>query len=207
MARIALLLLAGLCYGQQGGGENPASIFDRIYASPAPPFNAEPSAFLVKAVEGAKPGKALDVAMGQGRNSLYLARKGWDVTGYDVSKVGLEAAQASAAKAGLRLTTVLKSHTDFEFGVNQWDLIAMVFPGTSMDDENLLRRIKSSLRPGGMIVVEQFNAPPGEGARGPANALFGTFREFRVVRYEDLEDTSDWGRMKARIGRIAAVKE
>ncbi len=58
-----------------------------------------------------------------------------------------------------------------------------------------------------MIVVEQFNAPPARGARGPANALFETFQDFRVLRYEDLEDLRDWGKMSARIGRIFAVKE
>jgi hypothetical protein len=102
---------------------------------------------------------------------------------------------------------VHKSHADFDFGTDRWDLVVMVFPGTSMDDLELLRKIKASMKKGAMIVVEQFNAPPGEGAKGPANALFGTFQEFRVVRYEDVPDISDWGKMKARIGRIAAVKE
>jgi hypothetical protein len=76
-----------------------------------------------------------------------------------------------------------------------------------MDDLELLRKIKASMKKGATIVVEQFNAPPGDGFKGPANALFRSFDEFRVVRYEDVVDTSDWGRMKARIGRIAAVKE
>jgi 2-polyprenyl-3-methyl-5-hydroxy-6-metoxy-1,4-benzoquinol methylase len=202
-----LILLASVCQAQQPGSGGPAAIFDKIYASAEPPFNQEPSAFLTRAVEGLTPGKALDVAMGQGRNSLFLARKGWQVTGYDVSSVGLAAAQRSAEKAGLKIETALKSHTDFDFGTDQWDLVVMVFPGTSMDDLELLRKIKASMKKGGMIVVEQFNAPPGEGAKGPANALFRTWEEFRVVRYEDVVDKSDWGKMKARIGRIAAVKE
>ena len=205
--RWILLLLTALCYAQQGGGGNPAARFDKIYSGPATLFNPEPSAFLARAVEGIAPGKALDVAMGQGRNSLFLARKGWDVTGYDVSSVGLAAAEASAAKAGLKIHTMLKSHAEFDFGTNQWDLIAMVFPLVSMDDQDLLRRIKVSLKPGGMIVVEQFNAAPGENSKGPANALFQTFQDFRVVRYEDVPDVSDRGKMKARLGRIAAVKE
>jgi hypothetical protein len=102
---------------------------------------------------------------------------------------------------------VQKSHADFDFGTDQWDLVVMVFPGTSMDDLDLLRKIKRSIKKGAMIVVEQFNAPPGGGTKGPANALFRTWEEFRVVRYEDVGDKSDWGKMKARIGRIAAVKE
>jgi SAM-dependent methyltransferase len=203
---ISFAVFATVCLAQKGG-DNPAAIFDKIYASEAPPFNAEPSAFLARAVDGVAPGKALDVAMGQGRNSLFLARKGWQVTGYDVSTVGLSQAQAAAAKAGLKIETVQKSHADFDFGTDRWDLVVMVFPGTSMDDLELLRKIKTSMKKGAMIVVEQFNAPPGEGAKGPANALFQTFAEFRVMRYEDIPDVSDWGRMKARIGRVAAVKE
>ena len=204
--RWTIFLLAALCRAQQGGAD-PAAIFDKIYASPAPPFNPEPSAFLTRAVEGVTPGKALDVGMGQGRNSLFLARKGWDVTGYDVSAVGLAAARTAAEKAGLKIRAVQKDHKDFDFGTAQWDLIVMVFPGLSMDEEDVLRRGKASLKPGGMIVVEQFNSAPGPGSKGPANALFRTFQECRVVRYEDVEDVSDWGRMKARIGRVAAVKE
>ena len=203
----SFLLAAGACLAQQAGKENPAAIFDKIYASEAPPFNAEPSAFLARAVDGVAPGKALDIAMGQGRNSLFLARKGWQVTGYDVSSVGLSQAQAAASKAGLKIETAQKSHADFDFGADRWDLVVMVFPGTSMDDVELLRKIKASMKKGAMIVVEQYNAPPGEGAKGPANALYKTFDEFRVVRYEDIPDVSVWGRMKARIGRVAAVKE
>jgi 2-polyprenyl-3-methyl-5-hydroxy-6-metoxy-1,4-benzoquinol methylase len=205
--RWILFLFLSVCQAQQAGSGGPAAIFDKIYSSAEPPFNAEPSAFLTRAVENVVPGKALDVAMGQGRNSLFLARKGWQVTGYDLSSVGLSKAQESAAKAGLKIETVHKSHADFDFGTDRWDLVVMVFPGTSMDDLELLRKIKASMKKGAMIVVEQFNAPPGEGAKGPANALFGTFQEFRVVRYEDVPDISDWGKMKARIGRIAAVKE
>jgi len=207
LIRASFIFAATACLAQQSPKDNPAAIFDKIYASEAPPFNAEPSAFLARAVDGVAPGKALDIAMGQGRNSLFLARKGWQVTGYDVSSVGLSQAQAAASKAGLKIETVQKSHADFDFGADRWDLVVMVFPGTSMDDLELLRKIKASMKKGAMIVVEQFNAPPGEGAKGPANALFKTFGEFRVVRYEDIPDVSDWGRMKARIGRVAAVKE
>jgi 2-polyprenyl-3-methyl-5-hydroxy-6-metoxy-1,4-benzoquinol methylase len=191
---------------------NPANrfttlMFNKIYASPSPSFRPDPSAFLVRAVAGVKPGKALDVAMGQGRNTVYLASKGWDTTGYDVSDVGLAVARANAEKAGVKILAVQKSHQEFDFGEAQWDLIALVFPLVSMDDAAFMKRVRAGLKPGGMIVVEQFNAAPAEGAKGPANALFKTFQDFRVVLYEDMPDTSDWGKMKARIGRIAAVKE
>ena len=61
--------------------------YDRTFARPLTGdpsrdgFNSSPSSFLVTAVENLKPGTALDAAMGQGRNAVYLAQKGWTVTG------------------------------------------------------------------------------------------------------------------------------
>src|SRR5215831_21041860 len=51
-------------------------------------FNHHPNAFLVECVRNRKSGKALDVGMGSGRNALYLASHGWDVTGFDIANVG-----------------------------------------------------------------------------------------------------------------------
>ena len=72
-----------------------------IYAKGAD-FNTAPNQFLVDVTSTLPAGRALDVGMGMGRNALHLARKGWDVTGFDVSAVGVQHAQA-AAKALLIL--------------------------------------------------------------------------------------------------------
>jgi 2-polyprenyl-3-methyl-5-hydroxy-6-metoxy-1,4-benzoquinol methylase len=101
--------------------------FDRIYGMANPPFKAAASQFLVRMVEGRKPGKALDVAMGQGRNSHYLATQGYDVTGYDISEGGLAQARLLAEKAGLKIRTVTASHEEFDYGAAQWDLIVETF--------------------------------------------------------------------------------
>jgi hypothetical protein len=58
-----------------------------------------------------------------------------------------------------------------------------------------------------MVIVEQFNSPPGPNAKGPANALLKSFADLRVIHYEDASDISEWGGFKARIGRIAARKD
>jgi SAM-dependent methyltransferase len=75
--------------------------FDGIYSQEEIPFLAEPNAFLVESTKDVKPGRALDVAMGQGRNALYLAKAGWEVTGFDISSKGLAAARAAAERAGV----------------------------------------------------------------------------------------------------------
>ena len=96
--------------------EGSALSFDRVYRWEKLPFTTEPNAFLVEMVRELKPGRALDVAMGQGRNSIYLAGKGWDVTGFDVSSEGLAIARKGAEQAGVKINIVQQGWADFDFG-------------------------------------------------------------------------------------------
>ena len=63
----------------------------------------EPNAFLMEVASGLKPGDALDIGMGNGRNALYLARAGWNVTGFDTASVGVAKARAAATEAKVAL--------------------------------------------------------------------------------------------------------
>ena len=101
-------------------------LFDRIYASPAPNVSDSPNALLIAAVEGREPGRALEIAVGQGRNAVALAARGWDVTGIDVSEEGLSAARANAERAGVHLTLKREADDGFDFGTGQWDLVAAI---------------------------------------------------------------------------------
>jgi 2-polyprenyl-3-methyl-5-hydroxy-6-metoxy-1,4-benzoquinol methylase len=179
--------------------------FNNIYTHHLDLFSSEPTAFLVRTVRGLKPGKALDVAMGQGRNSIFLAELGWDVTGYDLSDKGLAIARAEAEKAGVRVNAVLATHKGFDFGRERWDLIVMTYAFVDMQDQEFMARVRDSLKPGGIVLVEQMNA--GGAGKGPPNALFESFQGLRVLFYEDTVDTAEWSHEKARIGRIAAQKD
>jgi 2-polyprenyl-3-methyl-5-hydroxy-6-metoxy-1,4-benzoquinol methylase len=178
--------------------------FNRIYTAEAPPFRREASAFLLRLIDGVKPGAALDVAMGQGRNALYLASKGWSVTGYDVSDEGLKAANAAAEKAGLKLSAVKATHDEFDYGKERWDLIVQTFAFTKIGDDSYRKRVIASLKPGGILLIEGF------GGGGPdaksQNVVLEAFRELRVLYYENRVDTADWGMGKAPMLRIAVQK-
>ena len=65
-----------------------------------------PDPKLVELVEPLNPGRALDLGCGPGRNAIWLAHKGWQVTGVDASSVGLAQAQDRATLAGVELETV-----------------------------------------------------------------------------------------------------
>jgi len=78
-------------------------------------------------VQGIKPGESLDIGIGQGRNSVYLAKHGWDVTGFDVSDEGVAAARLNAQRAGVRVNAVVANAYDFDWGENRWDLIVATY--------------------------------------------------------------------------------
>lgn len=176
--------------------------YDGIYSKP-PKFQTAPSALLVEAVRNRVPGKALDVGMGQGRNSIYLARQGWDVTGFDVSRAGLAEAGRLSASAGVHIKTVLASDQEFDFGRNRWDLIAILYPL----EKRSVCRARNALKPGGIVVVECSHKDPGDESFGfGTNELLKIFEGFRILKYEDLPGVHEWSGKEARLVRLIAQR-
>lgn len=194
---------------QKLAAESPGEMltvhFNNVFARHTDLFRNDANQFLARMCRDWKPGKALDAGMGQGRNSVYLAQQGWDVTGYDISDEGLASARRNAEKAGVKINAIQSSHQQFDFGKAQWDLIVMTYSFVNMQDIAFQQKVRESLKPGGIVLVEQANA--GGTGKGPKNALFTTFQDMRVLYYEDAVDTAEWGFMKQRIGRIVAQKE
>jgi SAM-dependent methyltransferase len=183
--------------------------WNQILTSPKPGFNTQPNAFLVRMVQGRKPGRALDVGMGQGRNAVFLATQGWNVTGFDPADRAVAAANQAAQARGVKLTTQIVGSETFDFGRNQWDLVVLSY--VSFRDE--IQKIIDSLAPGGMVVVEGFHRdttqkrPVGGGVVFDTNELLKLFAPLRVVQYEDLEGQTDFGIGEPnRLVRLAAVK-
>jgi SAM-dependent methyltransferase len=76
---------------------------------PAPPGPVEPDPVLVKLVAALPPADAVDLGCGPGRNAAWLARHGWDSTGVDASRAGLDQAHQRATDAGVTINTVRSS--------------------------------------------------------------------------------------------------
>jgi SAM-dependent methyltransferase len=167
-----------------------------------------PTALLVDTVKGKKPGVALDVGTGQGRNAVYLAGQGWDVTGMDISQAGLDAARASAAKAGVSIRTEKAAYAAFDFGVNKWDLIIIVFAWAPVSDPAFVAKLKTSLRPGGVVLYEHFLGPAQPWVRAPGpNELKTFFSGFDIEFYEETQGPADWGAgPKSQVVRMLARK-
>lgn len=185
-------------------------LFNTIYLSPTPRFNTNPNALLVSAVERRRPGRALDVAMGQGRNAVFLAIKGWDVTGFDVADEGLRIAQRNAERAGVKLHAVLQSDEDFDFGTARWDLVVITYAPVPLTTGNYVKKLRDALRSGGAVVIESFASDSLSLNRRPVDIdpreLRRAFEGFRIVHFEDTFAIPDWGNAQTRVARLIAEK-
>jgi 2-polyprenyl-3-methyl-5-hydroxy-6-metoxy-1,4-benzoquinol methylase len=174
-------------------------------------FTGDPSAVLIEAINGLPSGTALDAGMGQGRNAVYLAGKGWNVTGFDVSGEAIKAALTNAGKAGVRIDAIKASYADFDFGTAKWDLIVMTFAWAPVTDPAFVARLRTSLRPNGRIVFEHFTEDPQTPRPAAFHALkAGQLRElfngFRLDRCEEVTGLADWAGPGTPMVRMVAVK-
>lgn len=87
-------------------------MWDERYEGSELMWSLEPNIFLPPLVEGVAPGTALDVACGEGRNAIWLARQGWDVTAFDFSAVGIDKAATLAGDADVKW--IVADATEFE---------------------------------------------------------------------------------------------
>src|SRR2546427_6249269 len=169
-------------------------------------FSRKPNAFLVEMTRQRKPGRALDVGMGQG-NSIFLAQQGWDVTGFDPADEGVRRARAEADRLGLKIHTEITTFEQFDFGENRWDLIVLTYEPTKA----IAPKVERALKPGGAVIVEDRHVdtrrvwPAGTFAD---NELVSLFPGLRVLRYEDVWARPDWSAKKLdeRLVRLFAEK-
>lgn len=148
------------------GVEEDRSRWDEIYSQQKYVYGTEPSEFLRKHLAGVSVGRALDLAMGEGRNAVYLARKGFRVEGVDISEVALRKAKRLARENRVQVKTVQANLNDYRIRSEAYDLIVMI----DYFQRSLLVGIEQGLRPGGYVILEAVcisagTTRDGEGAR------------------------------------------
>lgn len=190
------------------GSRSEVERWNRILTAEKPHFNTKPNAFLVEIASTRKPGTALDVGMGQGRNSIWLAQQGWDVTGFDPADKAVALALENARKAGVQIKAEVKGMEDFDFGESRWDMIVLSYVGPREMPEVIQR----ALKPGGVLVVEAFHRDATKGRSIGGGVVFDTgelpalFPHLRVVRYEEPLATADFGLDKVRLVRYCGER-
>ncbi|MEV4756251.1 methyltransferase domain-containing protein [Micromonospora sp. NPDC049559] len=132
--------------------------WDERYSSADRIWSGNPNPHLVTTAGDLVPGDALDVGCGEGADAIWLAGRGWRVTGMDVSGVALRRAAGHAAEAG---TEIAERITWERADVLTWtpqprgfDLVTAHFIHLPRPElESLHRRLASAVRPGGTLLV------------------------------------------------------
>lgn len=167
-------------------------------------FEHEPNKLLVEWAAKAPGGTAVDVAMGQGRNAVWLAKQGWKVTGVDISDVAIHQASAAADSAHVALDAVTADVTKYDYGVERFDLVAMIYAYPAIPK---IPQLMTATKPGGLFVYEFF-APDGSGddVAPAAGALAKQFAGWDILVDQIVDDVPDWRAARAHIQRFVARK-
>ncbi|GAB3582213.1 class I SAM-dependent methyltransferase [Hymenobacter daeguensis] len=176
-------------------------------------LNEKPNALLVETVKGRPPGTALDADMGEGRNAIYLAQQGWQVTGVDIAEKALAYAQSRAKTLHVKLTTEVADMAKYDWGTNKWDLIVLSYAG----GRDYADRVMRALKPGGIVVLEAFHMD----ATKRLQVVGGDYRVFfntnelprrytaaglKILRYEEPIGTADFTKEQLRLVKMVAQK-
>ncbi len=133
---------------------NAESFWNEQYQKSPFQKGKEPSPFLLEMLPRMRTGKVLDVGMGEGRNAVYLAQKGYSVKGFDASQTAVEHAQTLARDTGVSIDAQRVDLDLFLFGLMEYDSIVMTFfkPPTVRYYSEMIRALKQ----GGTLLVESW---------------------------------------------------
>jgi SAM-dependent methyltransferase len=165
-----------------------SEVWDRRYAGRELVWTSEANRFLVQEIDGMRSGRALDLACGEGRNAVWLAERGWTVTGVDFSKVGLEKARRLAEARGVRGEWIVADLLGYRPEAKAFGLVIVFYLQVPASERTpILQTAATAIAPGGnFLLVAHDSRNLAEGYGGPQDpAVLYTAAD--VVR--DLEGT------------------
>ncbi len=128
--------------------------WDERYAGPELVWGAGPNCFVAAELAALEPGRALDLGTGEGRNAIWLAGRGWQVTGVDFSAVGLARAAELARQRGADVGWVQADLLGYEPAPAAYDLVLIAYIQLPPDGlAHLVRTAVTALAPGGTLLA------------------------------------------------------
>lgn len=185
------------------------------FAAPGYLFGTGPNAFLAAQRPRLRAGqRALCVADGDGRNSVWLAEQGLQVTAFDFSPVAVEKARALAASRGVSVQYEVASVMDWRWAPEEFDVVAAIFVQFADPAMRafLFERMAQALRPQGWLFIEGYTPKQLEyGTGGPsrvenmytADLLRESFAALELVELREYEAVLEEGTRHA--GRSALI--
>ncbi len=145
--------------------------WDRRYAGSELLWTAQANRFLVEESGDLSPGRALDVACGEGRNAVWLAERGWRVTGVDFSEVALEKARGLAEMRDVKAEWVQADLLEYRPAPRAFDLVIVFYLQVpAAERRGILRAAADAVAAGGRLLLvahDSSNLEHGHG--GPQN--------------------------------------
>jgi SAM-dependent methyltransferase len=153
-----------------------AHSWDQRYASSDMVWSAEPNQFFAAEAATLPPGRALDLGTGEGRNAMWLAAQGWDVTAVDFSAVAIEKARTIAEKRGAHVTWIVDDLATYMPEASGFDLVALVYIHLPRAERRLVvERAAAAVAPNGTLLVighDSSNLTNGFGGPHDPDVLF-----------------------------------
>ena len=166
-------------------------------------LSREPASFLKDNIHRLPQGKALDIAMGTGRNTIFLATHGYEVDGIDYSEVAVEKVISFAKGKSLRINARQKDLTKSQIAKNTYDVILNFY----FLERSLIPQINNALKRGGMLLFETYTTEQPKYGRphNPAyllkpNELLNSFMDLHIIYYHERID-----KQKKEIRAIASL--
>jgi 2-polyprenyl-3-methyl-5-hydroxy-6-metoxy-1,4-benzoquinol methylase len=161
-------------------------------------YGTEPNRFLSTCTDYLKPGmKALAVADGEGRNGVWLAEHGLEVTTVDYSESGVEKSNKLAAERGVTINALCADLNEWQFPENEYDLIVSIFAHFPPELRKKVHNgILTALKPGGHLILESYHprqlefktgGPPVAEMMYSIDTLEEDFPGAEIVKLEDLD--------------------
>ena len=171
--------------------KNLKNFWDKKYASDQYIFGKAPAKFIATNYEYIPRGSnVLDVGMGEGRNAVFLARKGYKVVGVDISSVAIKKALSLAKEFSVRIESVVSSMEKYNMAEGTLDAIICFY----YVDRRLNEKLVKMLKPGGIMIYEAYTMLQRK-VKGSENyevkyllkpgELLGMFPGMKVLKYEE----------------------
>ena len=174
-------------------------MWDERFSEPGFAYGTEPNDFLRENFERMSKGQVLCLAEGEGRNAVFLAENGFDVTAVDGSKVGLEKAVKLASSRGVTIKTIHADLADFEIEPNAWNAIVSLWVHLPPILRSAVhKKVVAGLKPGGTFLLEAYTPKQVEfGTGGPRReqiertmTLAALREELKPLRLEIARETT-----------------
>lgn len=128
--------------------------WNRRYGERELVWTAEPNRFVVAETADLAPGAALDLACGEGRNAVWLAERGWRVTGVDFSDVAIAKARALAERRGVEGEWVVADLVGYRPEPGAFDLVLLLYLQVPETERSpIVRAAAEAVAPGGTFLL------------------------------------------------------